>query len=148
MSQIANTVAGGVAYQVPGLEEKFRVPVNRNDNELLAAARSFLTDVGPHKALLIEYGLDTDFLNRLADSVNDFGQSLTTTSVAVDEQVESKAEIGEQVREGMIIRRQLDVVVRNTYKNNAAKLVAWESAQHIEHSKKKKEKSAETAPQG
>ena len=148
MTQIANTVADGAAYEVSGLEEKFRVPVNRKDNELLAAARAFLTDVEPHKALLIEYGLDTDFLEQLADAVADFERSLTATNAAIGEQVESTAEIGEEVREGMVIRRQLNVVVRNKYKNNAGKLAAWESAWNIEHPKKKKKTDGENPPQG
>ena len=148
MTEIAETVAKGAAYEVAGLEEKFRVPVNRNDNELLAAARSFLTDAAPHKDLLIEYGLEADFLDQLAAAIADFEQSLTTTNAAVGGQVSSTAEIGEEVREGMVIRRQLDVVVRNKYKNNAGKLAAWQSAWHIEHPKKKKSDTGETPPNG
>jgi hypothetical protein len=38
----------------------------------------------------------------------------------------------------MVIRRQLNVIVRNRYKNDAGKLAAWESAYHIEYPRKKK----------
>ncbi len=146
MMLISDTVTGGAAYVVPGLETKFRVPVNRNDNKLLAVARSFLTDAGLYKDLLIEWGLDADFLEQLTAAVRDFEQSLTTTHAAVGEKVKSTVEIGEEVREGMIIRRQLDVVVRNRYKNNPGKLAAWESARHIEHTKKGEGKTGENPP--
>lgn len=146
LTWIANTVADGAAYDVPGLETKFRVPVNRNDNDLLATARSFLTDAAPHEALLIEWGLDEDFLEQLADAIADFEQSLSETGAAVGEQVGSTAEIGEKVREGMIIRRQLDTIVRNKYKNNVGKLAAWESAWNIEHPRDKKDKNGGNPP--
>jgi hypothetical protein len=137
MTLIADTVAGGAAYDVPGLETKFRVPINRKDNDLLAAARSFVKDIGPHEALLIEWGLDEDFLEQLAESVGDFERSLTAAGTAVGEQVGTTAGIGEEVREGMIVRRQLDVIVRNQYKNNPGKLAAWQSAWHIGYPKRK-----------
>jgi len=147
MSQIANTVADGAAYEEPGLETKFRVPVNRSDNDLLAAARSFLEDAAPHEALLIEWGLDEDFLEELADSVSDFERSLTATGAAVGEQVGSTAEIGEKVREGMIVRRQLDTIVRNRYKNNVGKLAAWESAWNVAYPKFRGNKSGGNPPE-
>jgi hypothetical protein len=96
--------------------------------------------------LLIEWGLDADFLEELADAIADFEQSLTETGTAVGEQVGSTAEIGEKVREGMTVRRQLDTIVRNRYKNNVGKLAAWESAWNVEYPKFKGNKNGGNPP--
>ncbi len=128
----------GAAYEVPGLDVKFYLAVDLPDAELLAHAQMVLQDAPKHQAKLIEWGEDEDFLEDLAEAVEDFEKSMTDTSAATGEQVEATAGISEEVREGMIDRRQLNVIVRNRYKNNPAKLAAWESAYHIEHPKKKK----------
>lgn len=53
-------MARSMAYEIEGLDDKFRVPINRNDRQLLTVARAFLTDAEPYKAKFIEYGLPSD----------------------------------------------------------------------------------------
>jgi hypothetical protein len=148
ITQMANTVAGGIAYEIPGLDAKFRIPADLPDDEMLALARSFSVDAQPLEAKFIEWGMEDDFLVRLNEAIEAFEQSLGATNTALGEQVESTADIGEQVRRGMIIRRQLNVVVRNRYKDDPGKLAAWQSAQHIAHPKRKKKETGENPPQG
>jgi hypothetical protein len=136
-ASIANT-SRGAAYDVPGLDVKFYLPVDLTQDELLAHAQMILADAPEHEEKLLEWGEEEGFLGELAEAVADFEQALSTTSAATGEQVEATADISEEVREGMVIRRQLNVVVRNRYKNDAGKLAAWESAYHIEHPAKKK----------
>lgn len=128
----------GAAYDVPGLDVKFYLPVDLPDAELLAHAQMLLADAPEHEAILIEWGEDADFLQDLTEAAAAFEAVSGEASANLGEQVEATADISEEVRQGMIIRRQLNVVVRNRYKNDVGKLAAWESAYNIEHPKKKK----------
>lgn len=141
-ASIAKT-ARGAAYDVPGLDVKFYLAVDLTDAGLLAHAQMILMDAPEHKAKLIEWGEDEDFLEDLTKAVGDFEQAMGKTSAAIGEQVEATTDISEEVREGMVDRRQLNVIVCNRYKNNPAKLAAWQSAYHIAHPKTKKKVKSE-----
>lgn len=141
-ASVSNT-SRGAAYDVPGLDVKFYLPVDLTDAEMLAHAQMVLADAPAHEAKLIEWGEDEDFLEDLAEAVEDFKQSMTDTSAATGEQVEATTDISEEVRDGMVDRRQLNVLVRNRYKNNSGKLAAWQSAWHVVHPKKKKKVKSE-----
>lgn len=54
------------------------------------------------------------------------------------EHVAATADTSAKVREGMVIVRVLDGIVRNVYGNDPGKLAAWISASHVEKSPKKK----------
>ena len=134
--EIART-ARSMTYQFPHIDEKFQVPYNRNDQQLLAAARAFHMEAAPLEAEFKSYGLPADFLADLQNDIEAFENALGTTGEAVDAHVEATAEIDEAIRRGMIAKRILDGVVKNIFRNNAGKLAAWTSASHIEKAPKK-----------
>ena len=137
-ASISRTSAGA-SYEIPGLDVKFYLPVDLTDAELLAHGKMLLKDAPEHKEKLIEWGEDEDFLEDLAEATAAFENAASHTSADLGEQIEATADISEEVRQGMINRRQLNVIVRNRYKNDTGKLTAWEKAYHIEYPKKKKE---------
>lgn len=141
ISDISRT-ARSMNYQFPNIAEKFRMPRGNNDQQLLSAARAFLTEAAPHEADFVSYGMPADFLADLEADIEAFEAALGTTGEAVDSHVEATAEIDEAVRRGMIAKRILDGVVKNIYRNNAGKLAAWTSASHIEKAPKKEEEPA------
>ena len=47
------------------------------------------------------------------------------------EHVAATADISAKIRQGMIIVRTLDGIVRNRYANDPGKLAAWLSASHV-----------------
>ena len=55
-------------------------------------------------------------------------------------------EIEETMDQGMSVRRRMDAVVRNVYRDNAAVLAEWETASHIEQAPKKKKGGPEEPP--
>lgn len=65
-------MARSMAYEIEGLDDKFRVPINRNDRQLLTDARAFLTDAAPYEAKFTEYGLPEDFLENLQTGIEEF----------------------------------------------------------------------------
>lgn len=124
-------MARSMAYEIEGLDDKFRFPVNRNDRQLLTTARAFLADAAQYKTKFIDYGLPKDFLENLQSKIEDFEATLSTTSESRGMQVASTAEIGAIVRRGMIALRRLNPIVRQKYKNNTGKLAAWTTAKHV-----------------
>lgn len=129
-------------YQFDGIEDKFRMPTNMSDQNMLATARAFYSESLAYDADFQAYGLDKNFRADLLAAIEAFEQSLNPTGSAIDDQVAGTAQIGDAIRRGMIARRILDGVVKNTYRNNVGKLAAWLSASHIERAPK----SAEPKP--
>jgi hypothetical protein len=128
---IART-ARSMQYEFDGIEDKFRMPVNRSDQSLLATARAFHTESAAYDNDFQAYGLDKLFRAELQTATDAFEEALNPTGTAIDEQVASTAEIGDAIRRGMIARRILEAVVKNKYRANVGKLAAWLSASHIE----------------
>jgi len=57
-----NLTARAMAADIPGLDDKFRMPPVGNDQLLLNAARAFLADATPLKAQFIAHEMPADFL--------------------------------------------------------------------------------------
>lgn len=136
MSDITRT-SRSMVYQFDGIDAEFRMPRNRNDQDLLAAARAFHENSAEYEAAFVEYGLPAGFRGDLQKAIDDFEASLNPTGTAIDEQVAATAQIAEAIRRGMVARRILDGVVKNKYAGNVGKLAAWLSASHIEKAPKK-----------
>lgn len=131
ISEISRT-SRSMVYEIPDIDTLFRMPRNRNDAELLAAARAFYRESEAYEARFIAYGLPADFRDALNDAADAFESSLGEPGTAIDSHVEATAELEATVRRGMIARRILDGVVKNKYRADVGKLAAWTSASHIE----------------
>jgi hypothetical protein len=139
LSEISRT-ARSMVYAFPGINLKFRMMRGDSDLKMLALGRSFLTEATPLKDPFIEYGMDTysdeetntNFLTILQELVDDFEQSLSAAGTAIDAHVAATAEIGAEIRKGMIAVRIIDGVMKNKFRNDVGKLAAWLSASHVE----------------
>lgn len=108
--------AKSMEYAFDGISDKFLFQRNMSDANMLANARSFPTESLAYNADFIAYGLPTTFRADLnADTADTSGK----------------------VREGMMIVRVLDGIVKNKYTNDPGKLAAWISASHVEKATKK-----------
>lgn len=131
LSDISET-ARSMVYQFPGIDLKFRMARAASDADLLGKSRAFLTDAKPLKADFIAYQLDSNFLVDLQTLIDSFEQSLNAPGTATGNHVAATADIGEEVRKGMICVRTMDGAVKNKYRGNTGKLAAWLSASHVE----------------
>lgn len=127
-----NSTARSMIYEFPGIELKFRMIRNRNDAELLGAARAFLIEMTPLISDFERYGQDKNSPAELQTLIDDFEQSLGKPGTAIDSHVEATAEIGAEIRKGMIAVRTMRGVVINKYRPNVGKSAAWFSASRIE----------------
>ena len=136
MKDIADT-AKVMEYAIDGIADKFRMPYNRSDQNLLATAKAWVDEAAGYETQFIAYGLQADFLTLLNDAQAAFDASMTAPVTAVDERVAATALIGESIRRGMIALRICDTVMRNNYADQPGKLAAWLSASHVERAPKK-----------
>lgn len=96
-----NRTARALAVDDSAIGEMFRMLSGNNEQNLLAAARTFLTNAAPLKNQFIEYGLPADFLEDLQTDITDFEQAVGGKSTAIGEKVSATASIGNAVKSGL-----------------------------------------------
>lgn len=138
MSDISRT-AKAMEYAFDGISNKFQFQRNMSDAAVLAKARAFATEAAPYNADFKDYGLAGSFLADLTTAADAFEASFSNTASATAEHVTATADEAAKVRDGMVIVRVLDGIVKNIYANNPGKLAAWLSASHVEKAPKKKD---------
>lgn len=128
ISDLAETLA----YEISGLEEKFRMPRNKSDQNLIAAGRAFAADAPAFKTQFVALGMDSSFIGDLITATDAFEQSLAPANTAAQDKTGKTAAAAPLVNDGVIIVRRLTPIVRKKYRQNAANRAAWESARHVE----------------
>ncbi|MGB9180606.1 MAG: hypothetical protein WCB68_15335 [Pyrinomonadaceae bacterium] len=145
-----NLTAHSMAFEIPGLDDKFRMPRGSGDQALLSAARASAQDALPYKAQFIEYEMPATFLEDLASEIAAFEATVSTQQQSKQASVSSTFSLADSTGKCMNIVRQLDAIVRNRFTDDPATLAEWTSATHIERAPrhKKKETQQQTpAPQ-
>lgn len=137
MAAISRT-SKSMEYAFDGIAEKFLFQRNMPDANLLAKARAFYTESLPYDADFIAYGLAATFRADLNATADAFEATFSNTASATAEHVAATADVAAKVRDGMIVVRTLDGIVKNRYANDPGKLAAWISASHVEKPPKKK----------
>jgi hypothetical protein len=138
-----------IALDNPDFVNNFRVPRGRlNDQQLLAVARNFAAEAVQYKAEFIHYELPADFIEDLNADIENFEQSVAAQHQSTDTHVVATQAFETGLERGLNIKRKLDVVVRNKYRNDAPTLAAWVSASHTKRTEKPKAKTpvAPTTP--
>jgi hypothetical protein len=141
-SKAISRTARSMAFDTPGLEDKFRLPRMPKDQELLSAARAFAADAQPLAAEFARRGLPTDFLADLASDIESFEQAVNRKTEGRAAHVAATAAIDNLIEDGMKRLRQLDTVVRNIFADDPATLAAWVSASHVERAPRRKQPDA------
>ncbi len=143
LEQISLT-ARGMDTDTPGTAASFKLPP-RTDDALIAAARAFQANATPLKAEFIKNELPADFLAQLQQHLTEFEQAHTTRAMQAGRQVAATASIRALLDAGVNAVRQLDPIVRNKYRNDAATLAAWESASRTERAPRRKPAAPQTS---
>lgn len=121
-----------MSSSMPGIEERFRLPSNKDAQTWLAAARAFVAESESVAEEFVRRGMPPDFVEDLKAKMRAFEQAVDGQAQKSAEQVAATASLGEAAEQGLKAVRELDAIVRNTYANDAAELAAWESASHVE----------------
>lgn len=132
-----NRTARAMADVVAGLENKFRVPRNANDQQLLAAARSFAADVVPFSADFIAHELPADFVAGLNSDIAAMETAIDSQSNAVGDHIAARAALDDAIAKGVDAVHKLGAIIKNRYGEQPAKLAEWTSVSHTERARRR-----------
>jgi hypothetical protein len=127
-----SAIAASMAYDINGLERKFRMPRNRGVPGLIAAGRAFAADAVAYQAEFVRCGLGQDFINELTAATDRLETALNQTGDHTQERIGKNASLEPLFREAMVKVKRLQPIVRMKYRQDAAKLSAWIYASHLE----------------
>lgn len=130
MDAISRT-ARSMSRETPGLEEKFRLPSNRDRQTWLATARAFVTEAEPLADEFGRRGMPADFIDDLRARILAVEQTQDSQAQRSAERVASTASVAGAAEQGFEVVRELDAIVRNIYAGNDAEVAAWGSASHV-----------------
>jgi len=135
-----------MAADIPGLDDKFRIPRNNNDQQLLNAARAFAADAEPLAAQFIEHEMPADFLNKLNAHIAALETAISNQASGVGAHVSAGAGLDDAMDRADEVMRKLDAIMRNKYANNPGVLAEWLSASHTERAPRRKKPDAPPTP--
>lgn len=133
-----NRAANAFSDEVPNIEDKFRLPRNRSQENLAATARAFIADATPLQAKFVEYGLADDFLEQLQADIDAFDAKGTSADSGGEQRAAATGGLLDAAKRGMDVSRKLDSIIKIKYQTNPQKLAAWRVASHLEKAPKYK----------
>src|SRR5262249_2739018 len=99
--QMINRTARVMALDVPGLEDKFRLPYSSAEQVWLTAARTFRSDAEPLKAQFLEHDMPADFLETLDGLIEDYEQQQVASHQSTAAHIAAAANIDAEIERGM-----------------------------------------------
>lgn len=136
-----NLTARAMAADVPGIDEKFRMPPIGNDQILLSAARAVLAHATPLAAQFIAHEMPADFLDDLRDDIAALEAAINNQSSAVGGSVGARVAVEAKVDAGIAVLNKITAIMRNKYADDPATLAEWMSASHIERAPRRKKEA-------
>ena len=115
-----------------GLAGKFMMPHNNGDQALLNSARAFAADAVAFQAAFVSTGLAADFIAHLNNDITAFETAVTTKGAAQGTQAGATGGLESTGHAAAVALHVLNTIVKNTYKNNPARLAEWATASHVE----------------
>ena len=140
---ITDAVHSLVLMGTAELDGKFHMPRSGGDQALLNSARAFAADAVAFQAQFVSLGLSSDFITRLGTDISDFELAIKVKGTGKGAQAAATGGLEDTAHKAAIALHVLNTIVKNTYKNNPAKLAEWATASHVEkHTPAKRAKPA------
>lgn len=121
----------------PGVSQHFNLPAAQNAESWLEKARAFVAAGTTFKPLFLSRAMPEDFLEGLTGAVENFESGVTDYNLHVRNASAATVLLEDACLQVLAIKRELDPIVRNTYRNDPEKLAQWESASHLERPAKR-----------
>jgi len=123
--------ARAIAIDKPGLEHKFRLPRQGNDERLIASARGFVQDAKRLADQFIAHGHPATFIADLNGDIDAFARTIVDHSIARDTHVAATISINNALDAGLTAVRRLDAIVPLVAGDDARLLAMWNGARHV-----------------
>lgn len=140
MQAIART-ARAMAIDVPGLENKFRLPRSGSDPALLQSARAFAADAVPYKAEFLRHGMPESFLEEFREEIADLERAMEQQNAGRGAHVSATVSVDSAAERGINAVRRLHAIVLNQFRDDPSTLAAWQSARHVEIATRRRKRS-------
>ncbi|HET8834282.1 MAG TPA: hypothetical protein VFN08_06095 [Gemmatimonadales bacterium] len=141
------TVARDAAGDLPELLDLFQLPrSNATHATFLARSRKLLEQARAHQEQLVQHGLTATVPDDLAAALEEFDRSRTETAGGRQEHVSARAELDALSDEVSRLVSMLDGINRYRFEREPEKLIAWESARHVEAGPAPKDENSATSP--
>jgi hypothetical protein len=132
MIGIVNAAHSLTLLGTDGLAGKFLMPHNNADQALLNSARAFAADAVAFQVQFVSVGLAADFITHLNTDITVFEALITGKGSGVSQHAGAAGGLEDIAHKAAVALHVLNTVVRNTYKNDPAKLAEWATASHVE----------------
>jgi hypothetical protein len=131
MKNIRETILS-VEGQQPGISQNFNMPSSNSAEALIEGARAYIAAATPLKPLFLSREMPEDFLENLAETIRSYDEVVDDYNTHNVNRKGAKVMLKDACAQVLVIRRELDPIVRNKFRNDPEKLSAWETASHLE----------------
>jgi hypothetical protein len=131
-----------------GLENKFRVPTNLNDQSLLSTARSFAAEVAPLVTEFIRYEMPADFLEELQELIDLFEKAVIEQETGIKNRMLASSGIDEVVERAIDAVKRVNPIIKNKFRDDPTMLEVWDRARRIQRSPRSAPVDETPAPAG
>lgn len=131
---------------ISGVSINFRLPRANGDQALISSARAFVAAATPIKSEFLQREMPATFLEDLTAAVAEFEGKVNEKNLHTEKRIAATAAINASLEHGVKLVRELDPIVNNKFRGDAATLAAWESASHVARTPKKSPKPPTPAP--
>jgi hypothetical protein len=138
--------ARAMSLSTPGIADKFRMPRSKGEQAILTTARSFATDIAPHKAELIRRGLGASFDEDLGEAIAALEELADSKAQKVGVSVAATAAVSKAAEQGRNAVRELEAIVLNIFRDDPAALAEWDSASHTERASRRAGSATPSTP--
>ena len=104
---------------------------------MIERAETFIAKAAEHRVVLEKFALTPQFFAEIGTDVQGFQDSTHGQADAKRTGVGATADTEEIIEDTLDVFKDLDVALRNHYRDNPAKLAEWLTASHIERKRKK-----------
>ncbi len=137
--------AASMGREIPGLEQKFRLPRSGGKGALVTAANVFAADADEYKQTFLDYGMDAEFVEHLREKASAVQAALDAAEATTGARVGATDTLEIEVDRASDLVESIDPIVRRLYRSLPTKLAAWNFASHLErHTPKKKPDAPKT----
>lgn len=116
----------------PGTSDRFKIPTTNGDEALINAARSIAAEAQAMKSDFTEREMPDTFVADLNTTIDGFESAANSLNLHTGRRVSSTAAIKTKLAQARALRKELNSIVTNKYRNDPASLAAWRSANHVE----------------
>jgi hypothetical protein len=132
-----------IARKKPGFNSEFPLPYGEDDDELLTESRAIAPKAIANQTDFTDKGLEEAFVKSGDELIAAFQAALDMTNEALSHRGAATGGKASAYQRADEFFDELDIYIRNKYKNQPDKLNAWRIATHIEQAPKKKKEEEE-----